>query len=187
MRRERRNAVQADCRTIQERLLEANGDTGSLDAADLRHLEGCAGCRAMAAAERGLERLFERAAPPADPALVERVMAAVSPLRKRRLLAALLPVAASALLALLGAAMMGGVPGGSLLAQLPVASSQAWLTLASAASDWGVAMTAAAGAARLALPPALLVAAVVAALVGLGLIVAATRRWLPVAPWHRGD
>jgi len=185
--RERRNAVQADCRTIQERLVEVNGDTGSLGAAELRHLEGCAGCRAVAAAECGLDRLFERAAPPADPAVVERVMAAVAPLRKRRLLAALLPVAASALLALLGVAMVGGVPGGSLLAQLPVVSSQAWLQLASAASDWGVAMTAAAGAARLALPPAVVIAAVVAALVGLGLIVAATRRWQPVAPWHRGD
>jgi hypothetical protein len=119
--------------------------------------------------------------------VVEQVMAAVAPLRVRRLVAAWLPVAASLLLALVGVAMVGGVPGGSLLAQLPVVSSQAWLALANAASDWGVAMSAAAGAARLAMPPAILIAAVVAAVVGLVLIVAATRRWQPVARWHRGD
>jgi predicted anti-sigma-YlaC factor YlaD len=177
--------VQAECRDIQERLVEAAGDTAGLRAADHSHLAACAACRAVAEAERGLGRLLERAVPPADPVLVEQVMAAVAPLRVRRLAAAWLPVAASLLLALAGVAMVGGVPGGSLLAQLPVVSSQAWLALANAASDWGVAMAAAAGAARLAMPPAILIVAVVAALIGLVLIVAATRRWQPLARWHR--
>jgi len=183
--REGRIVVQADCRDIQERLVEAAGDTGGLSAAEQSHLAACATCRAVAGAELGLGRLLERAVPPADPEVVEQVMVAVAPLRVRRLLAVWLPVAASLMLALLGVAMVGGVPGGSLLAQLPVVSSQAWLYLADAVSDWGVAMSAAAGAARLAMPPAILIAAVVAAIVGLVLIVAATRRWQPVARWHR--
>lgn len=187
MGREGRIAVQADCRNIQERLVEAAGDAGGLSADEQSHLAGCSSCRALAEAELGLRRLFERAVPPADPEVVGQVMAAVAPLRVRRLLAAWLPVAASLVLALLGVAMVGGVPGGSLLAQLPVVSSQAWLYLANAASDWGVAMSAAAGAARLAMPPAILIAAVLAAVVGLLLIVAATRRWQPVARWRRGD
>jgi len=177
--------VQAECRDIQERLVEAAGDTGSLSAAHHSHLAACAACRAVADAELGLGRLLERALPPADSEVVEQVMAAVAPLRVRRLVAAWLPVAASLLLALVGVAMVGGVPGGSLLAQLPVVSSQAWLALADAASDWGVAMTAAARAARLAMPPAILIAAAVAAVAGLVLIVAATRRWQPLARWHR--
>lgn len=185
MGRERRSAVQADCRNIQERLVEAAGDPAGLGELELRHLASCATCRAVAEAERGLGRLLEQSVPPADPMVAEQVMAALQPLRVRRLLASWLPVAASLLLALLGVGMLGGVPGGSLLAQLPVVSSQAWLTLADAASDWGVAMSAAAGAARLALPPAVLIAAFVAALAGLGLVIVAARRWQPVARWHR--
>lgn len=185
MGRERRSAVQTDCRNIQERLVEAAGDPAGLGELELDHLASCATCRAVAEAERGLGRLLEQSVPPADPMVAEQVMAALQPLRVRRLLASWLPVAASLLLALLGVGMLGGVPGGSLLAQLPVVSSQAWLTLADAASDWGVAMSAAAGAARLAMPPAILIAAVMAAVAGLVLIVAATRRWQPVARWHR--
>jgi predicted anti-sigma-YlaC factor YlaD len=176
--------VQADCRNIQERLVEAAGDTAGLGEIELRHLASCTSCRAVAEAERGLGRLLDQAVPPANPMVAEQVMAA-QPLRVRRRVASWLPVAASLLLALLGVAMLGGVPGGSLLAQLPVVSSQAWLTLADAASDWGVAMSAAAGAVRLALPPAALIAAVVAALAGLGLVIAATRRWQPVARCRR--
>jgi len=140
----------------------------------------------VAEAELGLGRLLERAVPPADPEIVEQVMAAVAPLRVRRLLAACCRWRRR-WCSRCSAWRWWRRAGGSLLAQLPVVSSQAWLYLANAASDWGVAMSAAAGAARLAMPPAFLIAAVVAAVVGLVLIVAATRRWQLVARWHRGD
>jgi predicted anti-sigma-YlaC factor YlaD len=177
--------VKTDCRNIQERLVEAAGDPSGLGELELAHLASCPTCRAVAGAERGLGRLLEQAVPPADPMVAEQVMAALQPLRVRRLVASWLPVAASLLLALVGVAMLGGVPGGSLLAQLPVVSSRAWLQLTAAVSDWGVAVHAAVGAARLALPPLAPLAALGAALAGLGLVIAATRRWRPVARWHR--
>ena len=78
-------------------------------------------------------------------------------------------------------------PDASLLAQLPLLSSHSWLALANAAGDWSVAMTAASGAVRMALSPAALAGAMLVAVVGLGLVVVATRRWLPVASWRRID
>jgi predicted anti-sigma-YlaC factor YlaD len=173
------------CRAIQERLVEAAGDATGLGPVEFSHLEACPACRAVADAEAGLARLLAQAVPPEDPDVVREVMASIRPVSVRRRVAALLPVAASLVLALLGVVMMGGVPGASLLAQLPLVSSHSWLALAHAAGDWSVAMAAACSAARIALPPAILVGAMLVAVVGLGLIVVAARRWLPVASWRR--
>jgi hypothetical protein len=96
-------------------------------------------------------------------------------------------VAASLVLALLGVAMVGGVPGSSLMAQLPLVSSHSWLALADAAGDWGVAATTVSAAARSLLSPAALLAVSLVAVVGLATVVSAARRWQPVASWHRGD
>lgn len=175
------------CRTIQERLVDTAGDPSGLDPAEISHLEACPTCRAVAEAEAGLGRLLAQAVPPEDPDVVRQVMASLRPVRIRRRVAALLPVAASLVLALLGVAMVGGLPGVSLLAQLPLISSHSWLALAHAAGDWSVAMTAASGAARMVLSPVILAGAMLVAVIGLGLIVVAARRWLPVASWHRDD
>jgi len=179
--------VELVCTAIRERLVEAAGDPARLEADDLRHLEECSGCRAVAEAERGLVRLLEQAVPPEDPAVVRRVMASLRPARVRRRIVALVPVAASLVLALLGAAVLGGVPGSSLLSQLPLVSSHSWLAVANTAGDWIVGVAAASDAARLALPTPLVIGAVLAALAGLGVVVLATRRWHPVASWRRED
>jgi hypothetical protein len=88
---------------------------------------------------------------------------------------ALAPVAASIAVALAGVALVGGVPGGSLLAQLPLWSSDGWLTLAGAASDWKVALEIGAGATRAVIPPLVPMAAGVLALLG-GVAAARTAR-----------
>lgn len=175
------------CRAIQERLVETSGDPVRLEADDRRHVEACPACRAVAEEERALGRLLEQAVPPEDPAVVHRVMAVLRPARVRRRATALVPVAASLLLALFGAAVLGGVPGASLLSQLPLVSSHSWLALANAAVDWTVGVAAASDAARLALPTSLVVGAVIVAFAGLGLVVLAARRWHPLASWRRDD
>jgi len=175
------------CRETQERLVEAAGDTSGLGPAEIGHLEMCATCRAVAEAEAGLGRLLARAVPPEDPEVVRQVIASLQPARIRRRVAALLPVAASLVLALLGAVTVGGVPGVSLLAQLPLVSSHSWLALADAAGDWAVAMTAVSSAARIALSSAALAGVSLVAALGLALVVVAARRWQPVASWHRDD
>jgi predicted anti-sigma-YlaC factor YlaD len=175
------------CRAIQERLVENAGDPTGLNPVEISHLDVCPTCRAVAEAEAGLGRLLAQAVAPEDPAVVRQVMASLRPVRIRRRVAALLPVAASLVLTLLGVATVGGLPGASLLAQMPLLSSHSWLALAHSAGDWSVAMTAASGAVRMALSPAGLVGAMLVAVVGLGLIVVATRRWLPVASWRRND
>ena len=177
--------MERDCRAIQETLVEVAGDLSRLVEADLRHIETCFQCRAEAEAERGLDRILATAVPPADPALVARVLASLGPVRLRRRLVALVPVAASLALALLGVVMIGGVPGASLLARLPVLSSQGWLSLVGAVGDWVVALAATSSAAQLALPATVPVSAAVLGLIGMALVVAATRRWRPITPWRR--
>jgi hypothetical protein len=96
---------------------------------------------------------------------------------------AFLPVAASFLLALAGGVVVGGVPGMGLLNRLPGLSSRLWLGLAEAAGDWGVAVTSATRAASTAMSPGLMAAAGLLSLAGLVAVVAAVRRWRPLASW----
>jgi predicted anti-sigma-YlaC factor YlaD len=183
-RGERRNEVDTGCELIQEALVEMAGDSSHLSEAELRHLEGCHSCRALAEAESRLGELLETAVPPADPSVEEYVMRSLRPLRLRRRLAALLPVAASLLMALVGVAVLGGVPGGSLLAMLPVWSSQGWITILGAANDWVVALVAASTAAQLTLPPLVQGVALLLAVIASASLLAAARRWRRLSPWR---
>jgi hypothetical protein len=177
--------VERDCKAIQETLVEVAGDLSRLIEADLRHLEACSSCCAEAEAERGLDVILSTAVPPADPAVEARVLASLRPVRLRRRLVAFLPVAASCALATLGVAMVGGVPGGSLIARLSALSSQTWLSLVGAANDWVVALAATSSAARLTVPATVPASAAVLGLIGMALVVAAARRWRPITPWQR--
>jgi hypothetical protein len=117
--------------------------------------------------------------------LVEQISNAVAHRGTRRRALAFLPVAASLLVAFLGGAMVGGVPGGSLLALLPVWSGRGWLSLANAVNDWLLAMTAAARTVAAVLPPTVQVGAVVVSLVGIGLVVSSAWRWREISAWRR--
>ncbi len=179
--------MESECRAIQETLAEIAGDLDLLDGPLYRHVESCPSCQAASVAERGLEQILSSAVPPEDPAVFNSVMASIRPMRLRRRVASAIPVAASLVLAFIGVAMIGGVPGSSLLLQLPTVSSQAWLAIADAAADWGVAVTAAAGAARVTLSPVLQLVSLLVGLGGLAAVIAAARRWQPVASWQRDD
>jgi hypothetical protein len=168
-------------------VVEVGGDLDRLDGEQVRHVATCASCRAVVDAELGLAGIMATTVPPADPAVQRRVMETLAPMRRRRRLTALVPVVASALMALVGVVMLGGVPGGSLVARLPAVSSQAWLAIAGAASEWSVGMTAAAEAARITLSPAVQLACVLMALAGLTGTLFMARRWRPVTPWQRDD
>ena len=123
--------VATDCQTIQEILTEHGGRLEGLGGAESQHLEVCPDCREVAAAERALGLLFARAIPPADPSVEEGVLAALRPVWIRRRIVAFLPVAASLLVALVGAVMVGGVPGSGILGLLPEFSAQGWMAFAS--------------------------------------------------------
>lgn len=172
------------CEAIQELLTEHFGEMGRLSEEDRRHLDLCPQCCEVAAAENALGLIFAKVLPPADPAMEDRVRTAMRSARRRRRALALLPVAASLLFALLGTVMLGGLPGGSLLALLPVWSSQGWVSLAVSAGDWSTVLTTAAGAATALLSPGALVAAIVVSLLGFAAVSVAARRWRQVSPWR---
>ena len=171
------------CEAIQARLVEHLGEVGRLADDQRRHVEQCPQCSETAAAERALARIFARALPSSDPGLEARVLAAIGPARRRRRVLALLPVAASLFVALLGAVLLGGLPGGSLLALLPMWSSQGWVSLAATVSDWGTALDTTVGAAGSLMAPGVVVAAALLSLLGAAVVVAAVRRWRRVSPW----
>ena len=179
--------MERECKAIQEALVEVKGDLDGLDGPLNRHVESCPSCRAVADAERGLEQVLSTAVPPENPVVIGRVMESLGPVRLRRRVASAIPVVASLMLAFVGVAMIGGVPGSSLLQQLPTISSQSWLAIADATADWGVAMTAAAGAAKVTLSPALQLVSLLVGLGGLFAVITAARRWQPIAPWQRDD
>lgn len=173
------------CEAIQELLTEYLGETERLSEEERRHLDFCPQCCEVAAAESALGLIFAKVLPPADPTMEDRVRAAMRTARRRRRVLALLPVAASLLLALLGTVMLGGLPGGSLLALLPAWSSQGWVSLAASVGDWNTVLTTTAGAATALLSPGLLVVAVVVSFVGFAVVSVAARRWRQVSPWRR--
>lgn len=172
------------CEAIQEQLAEYLGDTQRLSDLERRHLEVCPQCCEVAAAEGALGLIFAKVLPPADPNMEDRVRTAMQVTRRRRRILALLPVAASLFVALLGAVMLGGLPGGSLLALLPAWSSQGWVSLAASIGDWNTVLTTAAGAASALLSPGVLVAAIAVSLLGFGVLAVTTRRWRQVSPWR---
>jgi hypothetical protein len=176
-----------NCEAIQELLAEVLGETERLSEEERRHVELCPQCTEVAAGESALGLIFAKVLPPPDPAMEGRVRAAMQTARRRRRALALLPVAASLLVALLGAVMLGGLPGGSLLALLPVWSSQGWVSLAASLGDWNTVFTAAAGATTGLLSPGLLVAAVALSLTGFAVVAFAARRWRQVSPWRDTD
>jgi hypothetical protein len=179
--------VAPSCETVQERLTQFGGEAERLTVEERGHLGVCPQCSEVAAAERALGLIFARVLPPADPEMEDRVRFAMRSARRRRRALALLPVAASLLVGLLGAVMLGGLPGGSLLALLPVWSSQGWVSLAAAAGDWSTVLETAAGATSALLSPAALAAAVGVSLIGAAVIGVAARRWRRVSPWRDLD
>lgn len=173
-----------NCEAIQELLTEHHGETERLSKEERRHVELCPQCSEVAAGENALGLIFAGALPPADPTVESRVCAAMHTARRRRRLLALLPVAASLLVALLGVVMLGGLPGGSLLALLPVWSSQGWVSLAASAGDWNTVFTTAAGATTALLSPGALAAAILVSVLGFAVVAFVARRCRQVSPWH---
>ena len=176
--------VATDCQTIQEILTENGGGLEHLDGAGSQHLELCPDCREVAAAERALGLLFARAIPPADLVVEEHVLAALRPARIRRRIVAFLPVAASMLVALVGAVMVGGVPGSGILGLLPEFSTQGWMAFATSVSDWGAAVSTGARAAASTLDPAFLAGAGLVSIFGLVGVALTARRWRRVSLWR---
>ena len=176
--------VATDCQTIQEVLTEHGGGLERLDEKESRHLEVCPDCREVAAAERALGLLFARAVPPADPAIEERVLAALRPARIRRRMVAFLPVAASLLVAMLGAVMVGGVPASGILGLLPEWSAQGWMAFATSVSDWGIAVATGARAAATTLDPALLAGVGLVSFFGLVGVAVTALRWRRISLWR---
>ena len=173
-----------NCEAIQELLTEYLGETERFSEEERRHVESCPQCCEVAAGENALGLIFAGVLPPADPAIESGVRAAMQTARRRRRLLALLPVAASLLFALLGVVMLGGLPGGSLLALLPVWSSQGWVSLAASVGDWNTVFTTAAGATTALLSPGVLATAIVVSLLGFAVVAFVARRWRQVSPWH---
>ena len=176
--------VATDCQAIQETLTEHGGRLDRLEQADGQHLEVCPDCQEVAAAERALGLLFSRAVPPADAAVEEGVLAALRPVRVRRRMVAFVPVAASLLVALVGAVMLGGIPGSGIVGLLPELSAQGWMAFATSVSDWGTAVAAGARAAAATLDPAFLVGAGLVSIFGLVGMAVTVLRWRRISLWR---
>jgi hypothetical protein len=179
--------VATSCEAIQELLAEVSGDVGRLCEAESRHLDVCPRCCEAAAAERALGRILALVHPPEDPEMASRVLTAVRPLRFKRRVVELLPVAASLLLAFLGVMMVGGLPGGSLLALLPMWSSQGWISLAATLSDWGTVLTTTGRVTSALLSPAAIGTALVVCIAGVVAVATTARRWRWISPWRKDD
>jgi hypothetical protein len=176
--------VATECQTVQEALAEHCGAVDHLEQAAREHLEVCAGCREVAAAEHALGLIFNRAVPPADPGLERAVLAALGPARLRRRFVAMVPVAASLLFAVIGAVLVGGVPGSGILGLLPGWSAQGSVAFASSVSEWYSVVTAGARAAAAAFGPRVAAGAAVLGVIGLTGVVTAALRWRKISPWR---
>ena len=176
--------MSSECQTIQEALAEQRGEVVRLGEAEQRHIHSCPGCTEVAAAERALGLVFRDAVPPADETVVANVMSALRPVRTRRRIVAFLPVAASMLVALVGAVLVGGVPGSGIVSLLPGWSTQGWSALVSGVSDWYAATATGVRAATAAMDPAFLAGAALLGLLGLAGIILTARRWRKISPWR---
>lgn len=174
-----------DCGAIQELLAEVAGDVARLDETSGLHLRGCQECRLVAEAEASLHCLVERALPPADLALVARILAASEASRRRRRLLAFAPVAVSVGLGAAGAVLVGGVPGLSLVGALPAWSSQGWVSLLTTTGDWATVVSALARNAPALVSTTAALGAGLVALVGGVAALASARRWGAVVSWTR--
>ncbi len=175
----------SECQAIQEALSEYRGEVVRLGPAERQHVDACPGCSEVAAAEMALGLIFREAVAPADPTVVAGVMSALSPVRIRRRVVAFMPVAASLLLAVVGALLVGGVPGSGVVSLLPGWSSQGWSAVLGGVSDWYSATSTGVAAATAAMDPAFLAAAGVIGLIGLAGVVATARRWRKISPWRK--
>jgi predicted anti-sigma-YlaC factor YlaD len=177
--------VDRDCGAIQELLVEVAGDVARLDETSARHLRGCQECRQVAKAEASLHRLVEGALPPADLALVARIVAASEASRRRRRLLAFAPVAVSVGLGAAGALLVGGVPGLSLVGALPGWSSQGWVSLLTTSGDWATVVSAVARNAPAVVSTTAVLGAGLVAFGGGVAALASARRGGAVASWTR--
>ena len=176
--------VATECQAVQESLAEHRGAVERLDRAARGHLEDCPLCQEVAAAEHALGLIFTRAVPPADPEIERAVLEALGTARLRRRLVAFVPVAASLLLAVIGALLVGGVPGSGVLSRLPGWSTQGWVAFAGGVSAWTTTVVAGARAAAAAIDPGLLAGAAVLGLLGLVGVVTTALRWRRISPWR---
>ena len=179
--------VASECLTIQEALSEHRGEVARLNAAERQHVESCPACSEVAAAEMALGLIFRDAVAPADSSVVDGVMTALRPVRIRRRVVAFVPVAASMVIAVVGALLVGGVPGSGVLSLFPTWSTQGWSALLGGVSDVYGASSSGVAAAAAAMNPALLAAAGVIGLVGLAAVVGTARRWRKISPWRKSD
>lgn len=177
--------METRCTTLQELLVEGSGRPDELPAQLRAHLAVCRECEAVASSERALAAMLDAAVPPLAEPLERAVLTALPPRRLRRGLWSLLPVAVSLLLAAVGAAVAGGVPGGSLLTHLPEVAGHGALALLGSASEWAVAMAAVTRTVGASLPVGVTAAAALLALVGFGSVAIAIRRWAPELAWRR--
>jgi hypothetical protein len=178
--------VDSRCRSVQLALVEASGDVDRLEQAQRAHAAECSACAEVASAEQRLGQLLEQGAPPFDPRLEATLLAAVGRARARRRIYSLLPVAASLALALLGALLVGGVPGSGLLSLVPAWSAEGWMALAGAAASWGVGLAAIARTMAELLPGEAALGAAAFSLAGIVLLVLLMRRWRRSPAWRRG-
>ena len=173
-----------DCQAIQETLTEYRGEIDRLDGVSRQHLEICPGCREVAAAERALGLFFDQSVPPADPRIEGAVLAALKPVRIRRRFVAFVPVAVSLLVALVGAVLVGGVPGVGVVTLLPRWSADGWMAFVTSASDWATAVAAGARASAAVLDPAVLAGVGMVSFLGLVGVAVTALRWRKISPWR---
>jgi predicted anti-sigma-YlaC factor YlaD len=173
-----------DCQAIQETLTEYRGEIDRLDEVSRQHLEICPGCREVAAAERALGLIFEQAVPPADARIEGAVLAALKPVRIRRRFVAFVPVAVSLLVALVGAVLVGGIPGIGVVTLLPRWSADGWMAFVTSASDWATAVAAGARASAAVLDPAILAGVGMVSFLGLVGVAVTALRWRKISPWR---
>ncbi len=177
--------MESGCQNVQEELIERSGESVGLRVEEREHLAGCQECRAVAEAERSLNLVFSQALPVAD--LEGSVMGSISRSRLGRRALVATPVAVSLAVAVLGAWLMGGMPGGGLVGLLPLRFSQGWVAIVEMIGNWGVVIVASSNVVSSALSMAAVVCAQLVMLVGIGSTYFLARRWRSSAAWLRGD
>jgi len=175
--------VNVTCETVRSLLVEDPGCSSRHDPVVEPHLETCHACRRFAAAEDRLARILSDALPQADPALQRRVVLGIKVVEERRRRLALAPVAASAIFILIGVTLMGGVPGASLMASLPAWTGGGWSVATAMLMDVVGAMHAVASGVAGVITGSIILGALMTVVVGITVMVSASKRWRRTAPW----